>query len=95
LIAATVVAGTARNNHLWGRTAFGYRVWSDVFIGPEVSLSMSEAYREWRIGAHVTGLQLGRFTFSLSGGWRSEEDSPHRGAYVNVSGYIRMWPGIA
>jgi hypothetical protein len=51
---------------------------------------MSETYREWRVGAHVTGLQLGRLIFGLSGGWRSEEDSPHRGAYVNVSAYVRM-----
>jgi len=89
LLAATVVAGTARSQ-LWGRTAFGYRIWNDVFVGPEVSLSMSETYREWRVGAHVTGLQLGRVIFGLSGGWRSEEDSPHRGAYVNVSAYVRM-----
>ena len=51
---------------------------------------MTETDREWRVGAHVTGLQLGGFTFGLSGGWRGEEDSPHRGAYINVSGYIRM-----
>ena len=36
LLAATVVAGTARSQ-LWGRTAFGYRIWNDVFVGPEVS----------------------------------------------------------
>jgi hypothetical protein len=89
LLTATVVAGTARG-HLWGRTAFGYRIWSDVFIGPEASLSMTETYREWRVGAHVTGLQLGRFTFGLSGGWRGEDDSPHHGAYVNILGYVRM-----
>ncbi len=51
---------------------------------------MTETYREWRVGAHVTGLQLGRFTFGLSGGWRGEDDSPYHGAYVNISGYIRM-----
>jgi hypothetical protein len=89
LLTATVVAGTARG-HLWGRTAFGYRIWNDVFIGPEASLSMTETYREWRVGAHVTGLQLGRFTFGLSGGWRGEDDSPHHGAYVNILGYVRM-----
>ena len=89
LLAATVVAGTARG-HLWGRTAFGYRIWNDVFIGPEASLSLTETYREWRVGAHVTGLQLGRFTHGFSGGWRGEDDSPHHGAYVNISGYVRM-----
>jgi len=89
LLTATVVGGTARG-HLWGRTAFGCQIWNDVFIGPEASLSMAETYREWRVGAHVTGLQLGRFTFGLSGGWRGEDDSPHHGAYVNILGYVRM-----
>ena len=89
LLAATLVAGTARS-HLWGRTAFGYRVWNNVFVGPEASVSMTETYREWRLGAHITGLQLGRFTFGFSGGWRREEDSRHRGLYLNLSGYIRL-----
>ena len=89
LLAATVVAGTARSS-LWGRAAFGYRVWNDVFVGPEVALSRTETFREWRVGAHVTGVRLGQFTFGLSGGWRGDEKDPHGGAYVNLSGYIRM-----
>jgi len=89
LLAATVVAGSARSS-LWGRAAFGYRVWNDIFVGPEVALSRSENFREWRVGAHVTGVQLGQFTFGLSGGWRGEENDSHGGAYVNLPGYIRL-----
>ena len=87
LLAATLVAGTVRGS-FWARTAFGYRVWKDVFIGPEVAFSQSENFREWRAGAHVTGLRLGQITLGLSGGWRGEDKDPHGGAYVNLSGYI-------
>ena len=75
LVTGTAIAGTARG-HLWTRASAGYKVWRDVFVGPEASLYRTDGYREWRVGAHATGLQLGRFTFRLSTGWRREDSSP-------------------
>lgn len=89
VLIGTVVAGSARGS-LWTRTALGYRIWDSVFIGPEGSLSMTNSYREWRVGGHVTGLQLGRVNVGLSAGWRRDEDAKHDGAYVNVSAYVRL-----
>jgi hypothetical protein len=90
LLTTTVIAGTARTAHLWGRASAGYALWNGVFVGPEASLYATDTYREWRIGAHLTGLTLGRFNLRLSGGWRAEEETGHQGGYVGLSAYIRM-----
>jgi hypothetical protein len=90
LVTTTVIVGTARTAHLWGRASAGYAFWNRVFLGPEVSIYATDTYREWRVGAHLTGLTLGRFNLRLSGGWRGEEESGDRGAYVGPSAYIRM-----
>jgi hypothetical protein len=89
LVTGTAIAGTARG-HLWARSSAGYKVWRDVFVGPEASLYRTDGYREWRVGAHATGLQLGRFTFRLSTGWRREESSPKGGAYGGLSVHVKM-----
>ena len=68
----------------------GYKVWRDVFVGPEASLYRTEDYREWRVGAHATGVQLGRFTFRLSTGWRRDESSPKGGPYGGLSVHVKM-----
>jgi hypothetical protein len=89
LVTGTAIGGSARG-HLWARASGGYKVWRDVFIGPEATLYRTDAYREWRVGAHATGLQLGRFTFRLSTGWRVEESSTRRGAYGALSVHVKM-----
>ena len=89
LVTGTAIAGSARG-HLWTRASAGYKVWRDVFIGPEASLYRTEDYREWRVGAHATGLQLGRYTFRLSTGWRRDESSPKGGPYGGLSVHVKM-----
>jgi hypothetical protein len=89
LLTGTAIAGSARG-HLWTRASAGYKVWRDVFIGPEASLYRTDDYREWRLGAHATGVQLGRFTLRLSTGWRKEESSPRGGAYGGLSVHVKM-----
>jgi hypothetical protein len=90
LLTTTVIAGTARTMHLWGRASAGYAVWHGVFLGPEVSVYTTDTYREWRLGAHVTGLSIGRVSLRLSAGWRSEEDADRDGAYAGIAGHIKM-----
>jgi hypothetical protein len=90
LLTTTVIAGTARTPHLWARAAAGYALWDGVFVGPEASVYATDTYREWRFGAHLTGLTLGRFNLRLSGGWRGEEETGDRGPYIGLSAYIRM-----
>jgi hypothetical protein len=67
LLTGTLVAGTART-HLWARGSWGYRVWRDVHVGPEATVSLERDYREGRLGLHATGLRIGRLDLRLSGG---------------------------
>jgi hypothetical protein len=88
LATATLIAGSARG-HVWGRVSGGYAFWQGVFVGPEAVLYARDDYREWRLGAHVTGLTWGPLDLRLSGGlMRSSDD--RTGAYVGLSGYVRM-----
>lgn len=90
LLTTTVIVGTARTAHLWARASAGYALWEGVFVGPEASVYTTDTYREWRLGAHVTGLSVGRLGLRLSAGWRGEEDADRAGAYVGLAGHIKM-----
>jgi hypothetical protein len=87
LVTVTAIAGSARG-HLWTRASAGYAVWERVFVGPEAAFYGTSDYREWRFGAHVTGLRLWGVTLRLSGG--VGEFDGKTGGYVGLSGYIRM-----
>lgn len=87
LLTATAIAGTARG-HFWSRTSAGYAVWRRVFIGPEMSHYRTDEFREWRLGAHATGITFGRFNLRLSAGVTRLED--RTGGYAGLTGYIRM-----
>jgi hypothetical protein len=90
LLTTTVIGGTARTPHLWARASAGYAFWNRVFVGPEVSVYATDTYRELRLGAHITGLTVGGVSLRVSAGWRGEEETRHQGAYVGLSGHIRM-----
>jgi hypothetical protein len=87
LVTATFIAGSARG-HVWSRISAGYAVWGKIFVGPEISHYRTNDYREWRVGAHLTGVTLGRFTLRFSGGLASFDE--RTGGYVGLTGYIRM-----
>ncbi|HEX8663974.1 MAG TPA: cellulose biosynthesis protein BcsS [Beijerinckiaceae bacterium] len=88
LATATLIAGSARG-HVWSRISGGYAFWPGVFLGPEAVFYTRDDYREWRFGAHVTGLKWGPINFRFSGGlMRSNGD--RTGAYFGLSGYVRM-----
>jgi len=87
LVTATAIAGTARG-HLWSRASAGYAVWKRVFVGPEMSHYRTDSFREWRLGAHATGIAVGRFNLRLSAGLARFE---HRtGGYAGLTAFIRM-----
>jgi Cellulose biosynthesis protein BcsS len=88
LVTGTLIAGSARG-HVWSRASAGYALRPGIFVGPEASVHAEEDYREWRVGAHVTGLRWGPLNLRLSGGFMQTTDE-RPGAYVGVSGYIRM-----
>lgn len=87
LLTATAIAGTARG-HLWSRASAGYAVWRRIYVGPEISHYRTDDFREWRLGAHATGITLGRFNLRLSAGVTRDEE--RNGGYGSLTGYIRM-----
>lgn len=87
LFTTTVIAGSARG-HLWSRVSAGYAVWGRVFVGPEASHYRTDDYREWRLGAHVTGFSWGRLNLRLSAGVSHREE--RLGGYAGLTGDIRL-----
>jgi len=88
LATATLIAGSARG-HVWSRVSGGYAVRPGVFVGPEAVFYAQDDYREWRLGAHLTGLKWGPLNLRFSGGLMQSDDD-RTGAYLGLSGYVRM-----
>lgn len=66
------------------RTATGLRAFDACWIGPEISTSADRFSRQYRIGAHITGLKTAAFEWSFAAGF--VQDSLHRsGAYGRIS----------
>ncbi len=87
LLVGTLVLGTAPKR-AWGRIATGWRVWGPVFVGPEAVVSAEETYRELRLGIAATGFQIGRWTFSVSGGVLAAEGA-RPGGYAGLTTVFR------
>jgi hypothetical protein len=69
----------------------GAKIVGNFYVGPEVNFSWraqvpSAAVDELRLGAHLSGWQLGRLLFSLSGGWAHDRQLGS-GAYVSANVY--------
>jgi hypothetical protein len=89
LVTATVQAGSTRGS-VYGRISAGYRVWRNLYAGPEAGIYATETYRETKLGAHVTGLKLGIFQFRFSGGMQTQDDRRHPSPYVGMTSWIRL-----
>ena len=99
----TIVDGAGSKDEIQGRVAqikaqieettsacpAAYAFWPGVFVGPEASLYLREDYREWRLGAHVTGLKWRSLNLRISAGYRRDSDD-RGGAYFGLTGYVRM-----
>jgi hypothetical protein len=63
--------GTSYN----ARGAFGWRVFERFYIGREVQgFAAADNYRQFRVGAHVTGFKSEWFEWSGSLGWATDSD---------------------
>jgi len=66
------------------RMAGGWRVFETGWIGPEIAVSSDRYSRQYRVGAHFTGLRTGAFEWSLVAGY--VQDSFRRtGMYGRIS----------
>ena len=76
-------AYTTSANTYYLRTKFGYSILDRFYIGPEASLLGNDFYGQWRLGAHLSGLRLGRFDISLAGGYLQDQGQK-AGAYATI-----------
>jgi hypothetical protein len=71
------------------RAAAGWRVFEQVWAGPEISVSSDEFSQQVRIGAHLTGLRIDALEWSAAVGYVT--DSYHRsGVYGRIGVLTRQ-----
>jgi hypothetical protein len=61
----------------------GYAVFANVYAGPEVAFLGDDTSSQWRVGAHLTGLQLGPIQVSVAGGYLKDHGGK-AGTYATV-----------
>lgn len=89
LVTTTVVAGSTRAS-FWGRASAGLRVAGSVFLGPEATAYVTPSYRELRLGAHVTGVAIGRVHLRVPGGWMIDDAHTRGSPYGGLTAWIRL-----
>ena len=72
------------------RVAFGWRVFDEFFIGPEVqAFAGKDSYRQWRVGMHLTGLRTDLFEWSGGLGYAADSDD-HDSLYARIGLNFRL-----
>jgi hypothetical protein len=78
--------GTSYN----ARVAFGWRIIERYYFGPEIQgFAAGSNYRQFRVGAHVTGLKTKWFEWSGSIGWTTDSDD-RDGLYGKLGMLMRL-----
>ena len=70
-------------NAYYTRFKFGIAPIEKIYVGPEIAALGDDFYRQWRLGVHATGLQLGGLQFGVSGGYQVDR-SGKGGAYGSL-----------
>ncbi|MGA0595446.1 cellulose biosynthesis protein BcsS [Enterovirga sp. CN4-39] len=89
LLTATLTGTTAKAS-VSGRGSVGYRVWNNLFAGPEISAYATDSYQETKAGAHLTGFAFGILQGRFSAGWMVTDDRRRGSPYVSVAAWARM-----
>jgi Cellulose biosynthesis protein BcsS len=71
------------------RLAYGWRMFEQFYVGPETQLFASDGYRQFRFGAHLTGLKTGSYEWSAAAGW-AEDTSRRSSLYVRLGVLTRQ-----
>jgi hypothetical protein len=61
----------------------GIQVSPELYVGPEVSVSGGTGYGQWRVGAHLSGLQLGPLRLGVGAGFL-EDRNTGSGGYIST-----------
>lgn len=65
---------TTNDKAYFVRVKAGYRLGEGIYIGPEVAALGNDFYDQRRVGAHLSGLQLGPVQASLSAGYQFDRE---------------------
>jgi hypothetical protein len=88
MLASAFSASTNATSHS-ARAAAGWRLFDQLWAGPEISASRDEFSQQFRIGAHLTGFRMAVFEWSAAAGY--VQDSFHRsGAYGRIGILVRQ-----
>jgi hypothetical protein len=68
MVHATGTYSTAFNAY-YGRLRFGFAGFAGGYIGPEFTALGDDYYRQWRVGAHLSGMQFGALQLGVSAGY--------------------------
>jgi hypothetical protein len=71
-------------NAYYGQVKLGIAPAGGVYIGPEFAMLGDDYYQQWRIGGHLTGLQLGGLQFGISAGYQLDKTG-QGGSYAAVN----------
>lgn len=82
MVAASVSASTIGTSY-WARGAVGWWTFDRAWLGPEIVMLGDDAYRQFRIGMHMTGLRTAGFEWAAGLGFARDNDT-RSGAYVRV-----------
>jgi len=70
---ATMVSayGSYATDHraYYGRFKGGFALFDRTFLGPEVTFLGDDFFNQWRVGAHLTGFQIGMLKFAVAAGY--------------------------
>jgi hypothetical protein len=88
MLASAFSASTNATSHS-ARAAAGWRLFDQLWAGPEISASRDEFSQQFRIGTHLTGFRMAVFEWSAAAGY--VQDSFHRsGAYGRIGILVRQ-----
>ncbi|GJD95858.1 cellulose biosynthesis protein BcsS [Methylobacterium iners] len=70
-------------NAYFGRVRAGMATFAGGYVGPEFALLGDDFYRQWRVGAHLSGMQVGAVQFGLAAGYLHDQANK-AGFYTTV-----------
>jgi hypothetical protein len=79
-MAAGTLTFTTANMGYYVRMRGGIAAYEQMFVGPEMLVIGDSFFTQWRVGAHLSGIQLGPVQFGVSAGY-ANDSSRGNGAY--------------
>lgn len=80
---STMAAGTftftTANTGYYVRLRGGVAAYEQMYVGPEVLVLGDSFYNQWRLGLHLSGVQLGPVQFGVSGGYLNDSTKGNGG----------------